>query len=194
MKKSFFIISAHILFCINSFAQNNFDVRLIPISLLKNADVIKRYEEVFIDIKDIDKATITTKYAITILNEAGENEATFSEGYSKLISIKSLDGSLYNAVGKKIKSLKNADVSDLSGTSDGTMADDSRVKVHNFNYKIYPYTVEYECSIKLNGIFYLPAWQPVNGGNVAVEKSTLKVQTPLDYTVHLLELQYLYEC
>lgn len=190
MRTLILVLVLSFLFYTDVSAQNNYDIKLIPPALLKNANVVKRNEEVFIEIKNIGKAIITTKYALTILNEAGDDAADFAQGYSKLVSIKSLDGTLYNADGKKLKALKNADVKDISGTDEGTIADDSRVKVHNFNYKIYPYTIEYEYSLQLNGILYLPHWQPIDDENMAVEKSILKVKMPSDYLLRYKTFNY----
>ena len=179
-----------ILLALNSYGQGEYDVTKIPAQLIKNANIVKRNEELFIQINNIGSATITTKYVITILNEAGDDAAEFAEWYSKLVAIKNLVGSLYNASGKKIKSLKNGDVSDLSGTSDGTIADDGRVKQHNFNCKIYPYTIAYECTIKYNGILWFPHWQPITTEKMAVEKSVLKVQAPADYVLRYKTFNY----
>ena len=36
---------------------------------------------------------------------------------------------------------------------------DTRYKAHNFYYRSYPYTVEYEEDDDMNGIFDLPDWK-----------------------------------
>ena len=190
MRQKIFLLNAFVFIVTMIFAQNNYDVKLIPAALIENADVVKRNEELFVEINDIGKATITTKYAYTILNAAGDDKANFVEGYSKLISLKNIDGTLYDANGKKIRALKNSEVSDLSGTDGGTIADDSRLKTHNFNHSVYPYTIEYEFTQKLNGILSLPKWQPIDDENIAVEKSSFKVLTPLDYNLRYKSFNY----
>ena len=172
------------------FAQNNYDVKLIPAELLPHANVVKRIEEIRIDIKDAGRAMLYNKYALTIMNAAGDDAARFSAHYDQLISIQSIDGILYDANGKKIKSLKKSDVQDISGTSESSLADDDRYKLHNFNCKIYPYTIEYETAIEFTGIFYLPSWLPVEDENYAVEKSKLMVRCPLDYKLRFKTFNY----
>lgn len=172
------------------FAQNDYSVFKLSPELLENANVVKRMEEVAIEIKDIGKATITKRYAITILNKAGDEWAEFNEHYDKLVSFKSVEGKLYDAMGKKIKSLKKSDIRDYSNTDENSLADDSRIKQHNFNYNSYPYTIEYESEIQFNGIFYLPRWIPVEGPHFAVEQSIFQVITPENYRLRYKPLQY----
>ena len=74
----------------------------------------------------------------------GDKFAVFHEGYDKLRKVSDISGKLYNADGVNIRSVKNKEIRDYSNTSEGTLADDDRVKVHDFSYRIYPYTVEYE--------------------------------------------------
>ncbi len=162
-------------------AQGQYDVKLIPVELLLNANVVKRSEEIKIDIKNIGKAYIHTKYALTILNPSGDRFANFFEQYDKLRSVYDIEGTLYDATGKKVKSLKNKDVQDISGTTGFAEVSDDRSKIHNFNCTNYPYTIEYESTTELKGIFYLPNWLPLENERFSVEESKLVVQTPLDY-------------
>ena len=174
-------------------AQNKYAVNLIPAQLLPHANVVKRWEEIKIDIKDEGNATIYTKYAVTIFNANGDDAADMVEFYDQLISIESIEGTLYDATGKKIKSLKKSDIEDVSGTSSSSLADDNRLKKHSFNCRNYPYTVEYETVILHRGIFYLPTWMPVSNEKFAVEKSKLMVQCPLNYKLRYKVFNYMKE-
>ncbi|MBC7422682.1 MAG: DUF3857 domain-containing protein, partial [Ferruginibacter sp.] len=190
MQKYFVIIVVNIFCLANAFAQNNYDVKLIAPELLPNADVIKRMEEIKIEVKDAGKAIIYHKYALTIMNPGGDDAAKFVEQYDQLINIKDIDGALYDATGKKVKALKNSDVKDISGTSESSLADDNRLKMHDFNCKLYPYTIEYESAIELKGILNFPRWMPIKGDKYAVEKSKLIVQCPLDYKLRFKTFNY----
>lgn len=173
-----------------AFAQNNYAVKLIPEALLTNANMVKRMEEIKLQINDLGSASETHKYAVTILNAGGEEAANIVEAYDKLISISSFDGKLFDANGKKIRSLKNSDIKDVSGTGENTLADDSRVKMHNFNYTIYPYTIEYEIAFSFKGILSLPVWLPVENEKYSVEQSRLIVECPLDYKLRFKTFNY----
>jgi len=186
----YFILIISSMFYLSCVAQNNYDVKLISAELLPHANVVTRMEEIRVEIKDAGKATIYNKYALTILNAAGDQAASFFEHYDQLISIQRIEGNLYDGAGKKVKSLKKSDLQDISGTSESSLADDNRLKLHNFNCRIYPYTIEYESVIEYKGIFYLPNWLPIAAENYAVEKSKLVVQCPVDYKLRFKTFNY----
>lgn len=157
----------------------NYAVFTIPPALLKNVNVVKRVENYTYEITEKNRATIKQKVAYTILNEQGDDWAYFSESYDKLRSIESFNGTLYDASGKKIKSLKKSDIKDVSGNDDASLADDNRVKWHSFFYKVYPFTVEYEVEIRLKGTMFLPRWIPQERSVMSVQLCNLTVVAPV---------------
>jgi hypothetical protein len=170
--------------------ENKYDVSKIDPSLLTNAFAVKRSEYIRFEIKDAGSAIYNYKIAITILNEKGDEHSGWYEWYDKSTTIRSVDAVLYDARGKKVKSLRNSEIADLSGSEDGTLADDNRVKRHNFFYGIYPYTVEYEVEIKQNQLLFMPKWMPVDDEDFAVESSVFEVVCPADYKIRYKALQY----
>lgn len=190
MRKYIVLLVAGCCYFLSSTAQNKYAVNLIPTQLLAHANVVKRMEEIRVDIRDAGNATIIHKYALTIFNTGGDGEAELVEWYGQLIGIESVEGTLYDASGKKIKSLKRNDIEDVSGTSSSSLADDNRLKKHNFNCRNYPYTIEYEIATVYRGIFYLPRWIPVENEKYAVEKSKLIVKCPLDYKLRYKTFNY----
>src|SRR5687767_2324486 len=80
-----------------------YNVANIPAGLMKNANVVKRTEDIRFEITEKNRAWSRKKVAYTILNEQGEEWAYFFMGYDKLRSIESFEGSLFDASGKKIK-------------------------------------------------------------------------------------------
>src|SRR5882724_2110631 len=183
-----------ILFCAGGMAaragDGNYAVSSIPEALMKNANVVKRFEEVRFTIKSINKANYYRHYVYTVLNEKGDGFASCVEGYDKLISFDYMDGTLYDAAGKKIRSLKKSEIRDYSGTEESSLADNNRVKAHNFYYKVYPYTVEYEVSLDFNQTMFLPDWQPIGEEFEAVELSRMKVICPADYELRFKAYNY----
>ena len=69
---------------------------LIADSLTVNADVIKRNEIISVTIKSISKAVVKHKYAVTILNERGDEYATYTNGYTKFISLSDISVKLFD--------------------------------------------------------------------------------------------------
>ena len=64
----------------------DYNVALLSESLTKNANAVKRLEELRVIIKSPSKAIIKKKVAITILNEEGEQFANYSTTYSKMFA------------------------------------------------------------------------------------------------------------
>ena len=190
MLRTIILFIAGSCFLFSGTAQNKYAVNLIPLPLLSHANVVKRMEEIKVTIKNEGTATISNKYALTVFNAGGDEAADFVEFYDQLISIENIEGTLYDAAGKKIKSLKKNDIEDVSGTSSSSLADDNRLKKHSFNCRNYPYTVEYETVVSYRGIFYLPKWIPVSDEKFAVEKSKLIVQCPIDYKLRYKTFNY----
>lgn len=183
----------YILLClsVNVLAgDGDYAVSKIPAELLKNADVVKRMEEVRFEVVDPGKSRLYHKYALTILNENGDRYARLVLGYDKLREIKSMDGKLYDADGKKIKELKKSEVKDLSGTSDISLMDDNRIKAHSFFHRLYPYTVEYESEVQLTGSFFFPAWDPLDNERISVEQSAMTVAAPVDFVIRYKAFNY----
>jgi len=170
--------------------DGNYAVSAIPVVLMKNANVVIRFEETRFTIKSINKTNLYHHYIFTILNENGDRFAKAVEDYDKLHSIDYIDGNLYDAGGKKVKSLKKSDIKDFSGTSESSLADDNRIKAHDFYCRVYPYTVEYEVSIDYNHSMYFPEWKPLTGEFVSVEYSKFKVAFPQDYTLRYKAYNY----
>lgn len=186
MKRIPFTLLVHLL-TISCFAQQ-YDVAQLPAKLSDKASTVVRYNEQKLLIKNEGSAIIKHKYAYTILNVSGNKHSAFSQHYDKLISVSDITGTLYDASGKKIRSLKKNEVRDFSNTSEISLAEDNRVKVHSFSHTTYPYTVEYEFEEEMKGIFYLPGWNPIFDENVAVEKSILIVETPKDYVLRYKQM------
>src|SRR5882724_6952800 len=161
-----------------SAGDGEYAVSNIPKALLNNAKVIKRIDDIRFEITENNHAKFYHKVAYTILNEQGEQWAFFSEGYDKLRSIESFEGSLFDAAGKKIKSLKKSDIKDVSGNNDASLADDNRIKWHSFFYKVYPFTVEYEVELYYKGTMFLPDWIPQEKEEMSVQQSRLTVISP----------------
>ena len=159
-------------------AGEPYAVANIPAHLMKDASVVKRIEEIRYEITEKNRAKYMLKVAYTILNEQGDRWGAFSEMYDKLRSIESIEGSLYDAQGKKIRSLKKSEIRDVSGGSEDNLADDNRVKWHSFFYKVYPFTVEYEVEVRYKGTMFVPNWIPQEKSLMSVQQSKLVVISP----------------
>ncbi len=167
-----------------------YPVSTIADSLKNGANAVKRYEEIIIEIKSPGDAKVTVKYAYTILNEDAEAYSTFTGFYNKLVDISSINGTLFDANGKELKNVKKKDLQDLSGNDESALMSDTRYKKHDFYYRTYPYTVEYEQELAFNGVFDLPDWYPQKARSISVENSKLTVIAPKDYAIRFKKIHY----
>ena len=161
--------------------DGDYAVSKIASALTKNADAVLRAEDIKFEINSTKDAVEKNHYVITILNENGDKWADFSEYYDKLREVSSIEGYLYDASGKQLKKMKYKDLQDLSGVGDNNLIDDNRIKHHNFYYKVYPYTIEYDIEISYKNTLFFPMWSPQGGEKMSVEKSQMSVICPLDY-------------
>jgi hypothetical protein len=190
MRKLFFLIAVVVLSRFTVMAgDGEFAVSHISPALLKNSNVVKRMEEKQFILKNPGEAYYRWKYALTILNENGEEQAEFSQHYDKLWEIKSIDGALYDAYGKELKKVKNKEIGDESG-SGSNLVDDDRYKTHRFYYKVYPYTIVYEVEMKFNGTMFYPDWFPQSRSLMAVEESHFIFTCPENYEFRYKAYQF----
>jgi transglutaminase-like putative cysteine protease len=158
----------------------NYAVNTIPDSLLKGANMVMRSEDMRLEVHK-GEMVLYRKYALTILNESAAEYAWAVLNYDKFRTVRSFEGSLYDAYGKSLKKVKNKDVQDVSAVSDISLYDDSRRKVHNFNHSTYPYTVEYEMELKISNTYSMPSWFAQRLPYMAVEKSSFTLIAAEDY-------------
>lgn len=181
MKKT--LVLCFIIFSFSPALIAQYSIADIPPSLKNGADMVVRDAEMAIDIKSKNNVEIKRKFVYSILNSSADEYASFIAHYDKINKVHGIEGNLYDAGGIKIRSIKKGEIKDYSATSETNLADDDRVKYHSFNHKIYPYTIEYEITTQIDGLFHLPTWFPVVGDKVAVESSKLRVVAAPDYEV-----------
>lgn len=183
--KYFFSI-AMLSLIINGYAQD-FNVNNISPALKVNANAVKRLEELHVTIKALDKVVVRHRYAITVLNEKGDEYAEYKNSYSSLEDLSDISGTLFDAGGKKVRSVKKKDIEDLAVTDGFSLMLDDRFKRHNFYCRQYPYTIEYEDEQVVSGSYSFPGWFPVADEEYSVEQSRFIVETPPGYNLRIKE-------
>ncbi len=190
MKNTLLLINLLLSYFFAIAGEGEFSVLKINPLLLKNANAVVRIDETSFTIKNPSQTVLTNHYAITILNEKADDWAIFSEYYNKHRRIESIEGYLYDATGKQIKKIKKKDAEDISGVDEGTLMDDSRIKKHNFYYKVYPYTIEYTVEINNESSLFFPMWAAQPGENISVERTSIEMKYPLDYKLRFKAFNY----
>ncbi|HEX2607070.1 MAG TPA: DUF3857 domain-containing transglutaminase family protein [Flavisolibacter sp.] len=187
------LFTTFLISCISLLAnagEGKYPFSSIPIPLLKDANAVKRLEQLDCEIVGEKQTRVQYTYVITILNENGDDYAEFSEWYDQLRHIESIEGYLYDKEGKLVKKVKTKDLQDRSAVDDNSLMDDNRVKTHNFYYKSYPYTVEYQVSLTMDQTFSLPTWFPQDHRHMTVEKSIFNVLADSDYKLRYKNVNY----
>lgn len=151
----------------------------IPETLKKNASVIKRYENIFFEVTDIDRAYLKSHVVYTILNANGARALQWSRYSYKYNVLVDAEIKVYDAAGKQVNKYKKKDLR-VSSFSDG-LIDDGKVTHMEVSAPTYPITVEYIYEEKYKGSLHFPAYEIIVPGEGIVQSSfTAKVPRDLD--------------
>lgn len=160
----------------------------IPKNLLENAHAVLRIQEMKMKFDSPNQYTYYTKYAYTILSKETEQLATLELGYDKRKSIKFIKGTLFDALGNEVRSLKKADIKDESAIQDFSLYEDNRVKTATLMHNQYPYTVEFEYEVNYGGAHVYFNWYPKIGSTISIEQAICQVTTPKGMKLRFKEM------
>ncbi len=159
----------------------------IPAELTEGADAVIREMNTNVEVFSPEKVVYDTKYVITILKESGKDKALFHERYDKFSSISNISATVYDSEGNKVKSIPQNEIGDFASVSGFSLYEDSRVKVIDPKYSVYPYTVEYTFQQKYNSAYYIGGWSALQGYNTSIESFNFKLKAPSDFKYHFKE-------
>lgn len=154
--------------------------------LTENANVIIRNSILTFEVINEGTAIETVHTELTILNESGKRESTQYVYYSDLQSIISFSGEIYDKYGKRVKKIKKSEIEDVSA-SGGNMYTDSRLKVLDFAYPSYPYSIVFDYKVKHSGLMFYPYWMPQESSKTAIEKASLIVKVSESIGLNIYE-------
>ena len=147
-----------------------------PLLLLKSDQSVVRDYDVNLHIHSEDNATYKVRKSMTVMSPDARDEGTLILPYGGFQEISSVEGALYSKNGTLIRRLTEEDGMDLSLT-DFSLYSDTRIKVYEFYYHEYPYTIVYDYEVEYSGLLNLPDFSP-QSRNEYVEEASLKVKTP----------------
>lgn len=180
-----------IIFGINLAFSQNIKIPVITPEQKENANTIKISDFQTVEYKNYNKVTISNKYVVLVLNEAGFNSIDLSENYNKSNRIKNLNVTIYNSFGGKTKQFVKADFKDRSLLDDSTMFSDSRILYLDYTPVTYPFILEYECVAESVNTAFLKAWSPISNLHETVLEATLEIiknpECPVNVKVQKLE-------
>ncbi len=188
MKKSIFMISFVLLIanCIVSgmpeFKKMNYAVSLIPDGLRNDAKAVTRRHNTTFEVKNDKYAVEKVIHAITVFNKDERDNGVIVIHYDKFREIDELEGKIFDANGEEVYELESKDIKDYSDFSSYSLYDDSRVRVAEMYYDIYPYTVEFYYEVSYNGYLGWPKWY-AQGNRDPVQESSFEVLMPENKTL-----------
>ncbi|AMM50989.1 hypothetical protein TH61_07050 [Rufibacter sp. DG15C] len=189
MKNWILAVGVVVLSCTSASAgEPSYSALTIDASLKKDANAVVRADDVIFTVHSPQSASQKVRQVVTILNENGNGHASLAVGYDKLTKIDYIKGAVYDMMGKKVKTLKASDITDVSAVSEGTLFDDNRMKVVKLSLPSYPYTVEFEYQTSTNNLLFYPTWYAISTDKTSVEHSYFQVSMPADMPLRYREL------
>lgn len=154
-------------------------VSAIPAELKGDAKAVIRLDHLRFEVADRTEATETRIRAVTIFHQDERNYGVLVIPYDRFTTIEDLDGVLYDAHGRKIRTLSSSDVKDYSAVSEYSLYDDNRVRIASLFHDQYPYTVVHTYELSHNGYLSWPTWYARRNED-PVELSRFEIVLPRD--------------
>ncbi len=115
-------------------------------------------------------------YVLKINNRRGDDYTQITIPYQKTQSISKLEGSVYDANGKRVSVLNKKNVLDRSAYSRYFYVE-NMVKEFSLRHSSYPFFIEYSYETSINNFYYIDFWSPVVDYDIPTYKATLEIET-----------------
>jgi Domain of Unknown Function with PDB structure (DUF3857)/Transglutaminase-like superfamily len=155
----------------------NLLVSSIDESFKENANVVVRSSKLFFEVINPGKAFETYHVELTILNSTGKREAKQYVHYSDLTKVLKIGGAIYNRQGMEVRKIKKSDIKDVSASGSNMYTDD-RLKIVDFSYPSYPYSIVFEYKVQHDGLMFYPNWDPQESYYNSVEFAEFTIEVP----------------
>ncbi|MDD3744074.1 MAG: DUF3857 domain-containing transglutaminase family protein, partial [Lentimicrobiaceae bacterium] len=175
------VFRAFLTFCaffwfVQLYAQD-YSVTSIPEELKKGANSVVRKSSVTYSLGN-KQTSIHSHSAITILNYKALDLAHLMIFYSVNDKLKIHKAIIYDAWGKKIKSIKRSEMNDYSVAANTTLYSDQRVIFSQVNPASYPITVEYEYEIIHPFLYGIKYFSPYGDNYQSVQNASFILENP----------------
>jgi hypothetical protein len=177
--KMFFVIFGLIVLTNSLLAGVKYPVSEISEALKKNAEAVVRNDAYEFVISSETSTRLSRKYVVTIFNENSLDLSKKYLFYDKFTKIKDVSCVVYNMAGEKVKTIQGDKILDLSAISGYSLFEDSRVKLVDADYALFPFTVEFEWEVVYTGTLFYPTWMPYDRYSVSIQQSSFNVITDI---------------
>lgn len=185
MKKVLIVIALFLWVNILNLSAQNFSIFSIPPTLIKGVNSVVRDSKTTYSIKNGNKVSVHEYSAITVFNSKALHLAHLKIFYNASDKLKIISAVLYDAQGKKIRSIKRSEMDDYSMAGDATLYSDQRVVFSQVVPTSYPFTVEFEYEITYNQLYGIKTYSPYSDSYQSVEKSSLILEKPGDIPLNI---------
>ncbi|MFH6988710.1 DUF3857 domain-containing protein [Flavobacterium collinsii] len=190
MKSLVFTLFFCLFTLISSAQKSEYAVAAIADSLKENANAVVRLDETEMVILSQRSMNTKNHRVVTVLNEKGVSAIQAYEYYDKSTSVKGIEATVYDALGKEIKRIRRKDFKDQSVVGGSTLFSDSRVVFLDYTPISYPFTVEFNSEVQTSSTAFIPSWMPLRGFYTSIEKTVLNVVYPADLGFKKKEIQF----
>lgn len=176
LSKNYLIIP--LLFCYSILVPaQNYAVDVISTDIRKNANAVYRVFNTVVELKDVDRMTISEHVVLTVFNKNGLSALKPVAYYDNSSSIQAISANVFDKNGKQIKKFKKKDFVDVS-VSGTNLYTDNRALVLEYTPSKYPFTFEFIVESRSKSTGFLPRWDPSPYYRVSTESSSYEVRNP----------------
>ncbi len=172
---TFFLISLPSLLGAQNIAYSSLE---ISEELKQDVNAVIRKDMTDVKIQSDNDMLVDRKKIITILNSKGDNYGDFMVEYNDFYKVKKIKINIYDALGRKIKSVKSKEIKDYSASDGFSLYNDNRILFYRYIPKNYPYTIEMSYQIRTSNTAFIPRYFPINNYYLSVESSSYTISFP----------------
>ncbi len=185
----FLFVLAFSIFLINGLNAQDipYPAFLIPKDLSNNANAVIRQETTDIQVVSDNRMLVKRQKIITVLNGNGIPFADFITYYTDYDKIKKIKIAIYDAFGKKIKTIHRDEIKDYPAEDNYTLYNDTRVLYYRYIPNKFPYTIVISYTEDTQNTAFMPRFNPIKGFRLGVENSFYKIAYPSDIILHVKE-------
>ncbi|WP_436516584.1 DUF3858 domain-containing protein [Ekhidna sp. To15] len=143
------------------------------------------YSKLTINIENPNDLDVISESSTIIYNEKGYRNAVFVNYEDQFRELVSIQVTIKDMSGKKIKSLGMSQVNTFA-LSQSFETGDGNYIVLDPEYKNFPFKVEIKTFFDHDGFLNLPTWVPQSNFNTSVDLSTLEVITQKEYDIRYM--------
>ncbi|HEY9124115.1 MAG TPA: DUF3857 domain-containing protein [Bacteroidales bacterium] len=172
------------------FGQLTYSVDIIPDSLKANANAVVREFDISYERLNLSDYVKKVHIVTTILNEKGKNNAALVIYYDNNSDITEVNGNVFDRNGFITKKVKRKEMRDYAAFENYIMFSDNRALTFLPAINMYPFTIEYNYTVKYKGAVGIETWEPQYSYSLSVQAASIRYKTPSNLELKYLPLNY----